>query len=406
MHQCTCLFAYFVGYRVVSVAETEGKTGPEYVFTLEAQQSRELVCSQCRSVCSAVHDRVIRRISDLPVFGRPARLLVPRQRVLCPSCGPRVEHLDWLGPNARITGRLADYASSLLSAMTVLEASGLLGLDWKTVRNLDKRRLEREYGQLDMAGVRLLAMDEFAIHKGHRYATVILDYDTRRVLWIGKGRSRAELRPFFEALTAEQRGQIQAVAMDMNASYELELKQFCPQAEIVYDLFHVIAKYGREVIGRVRVDEANRVRADKPQRKLIKGSTWLLLRNRENITREADKIRLAEVLNANAALLTVYVLKDDLKNLWKQADEKQARSLWEGWLERAQESGIQALIKFARRLAPYVEGIISSCRWKLNTSVLEGINNRIKVIKRIAYGYRDDDYFFLKIKAAFPGVGR
>jgi len=317
-----------------------------------------------------------------------------------------VEHLDWLGPNARITGRLADYASSLLSAMTVLEASGLLGLDWKTVRNLDKRRLEREYGQLDMAGVRLLAMDEFAIHKGHRYATVILDYDTRRVLWIGKGRSRAELRPFFEALTAEQRGQIQAVAMDMNASYELELKQFCPRAEIVYDLFHVIAKYGREVIGRVRVDEANRVRADKPQRKLIKGSTWLLLRNRENITREADKIRLAEVLNANAALLTVYVLKDDLKNLWKQADEKQARSLWEGWLERAQESGIQALIKFARRLAPYVEGIISSCRWKLNTRVLEGINNRIKVIKRIAYGYRDDDYFFLKIKAAFPGVGR
>jgi transposase len=257
MDQCTCLFAYFEGYRVVAVAETEGKAGPEYEIALEVLPGRQLVCSRCRSACSAVHDRVIRRVTDLPVFGRPARLLLPRQRVLCPHCGPRVEHLDWLGPHARFTNRLANYAAGLLSAMTVLEAAALLGLDWKTVRNLDKRRLEREYGSLDMTGVRLLAMDEFAIHKGHRYATVIIDYDTRRVLWVGKGRTRAELRPFFEALSAEQRQQIQAVAMDMNAAYELEVKQYCPQAAIVYDLFHVVAKYGREVIGRVRVDEAN-----------------------------------------------------------------------------------------------------------------------------------------------------
>lgn len=406
MEQFTCLFSYFEGYRVLSVEEAEGKKGREYVFTLEPEPGRELLCSHCGASCSAVHDRVERRVTDLPVFGYPARLLLPRRRVLCPSCGPRVEALSWLGPNARYTNRLAEYTASLLSAMTIQEASGMLGLDWKTVRGIDKGRLQRDFGALDMHGVKLLAMDEFAIHKGHRYATVIIDYETRRVLWIGKGRTRAELRPFFEALSPEQRGQIQAVAMDMNASYELEVQKFCPQAEIVYDLYHVVAKYGREVIGRVRVDEANRVRSDKPARKLIKGSTWLLLRNRENVTREADKLRLEEVLKANAALMTVYVLKDDLKNLWKQADEKQARSLWDSWLERAMESGIQALAKFARRLAPYVEGIVSSCRWKLNTSVLEGINNRIKVIKRIAYGYRDDEYFFLKIKAAFPGVGR
>jgi transposase len=404
--QFTCLYSYFEGYRVLSVEEAEGKQGREYIFTLEPEPGRELLCSHCGTSCSAVHDRVERRVTDLPVFGHPARILLPRRRVLCPSCGPRVEALSWLGPNARYTNRLADYTAGLLSAMTIQEASGMLGLDWKTIRSIDKGRLQRDFGALDMHGVKLLAMDEFAIHKGHRYATVIIDYETRRVLWIGKGRTRAELRPFFEALSPEQRGQIQAVAMDMNASYELEVQKFCPQAEIVYDLYHVVAKYGREVIGRVRVDEANRVRSDKPARKLIKGSTWLLLRNRENITSEADKVRLAEVLSANAALMTVYVLKDDLKNLWKQSEEQEARKLWEDWLSRALESGIEALARFARRLAPYVEGIISSCRWKLNTSVLEGINNRIKVIKRIAYGYRDDDYFFLKIKAAFPGVGR
>lgn len=389
-----------------SAAQVEGKSGPEYIFTLEPEPGRELLCSHCGASCSAVHDREERRITDLPVFGQPARILLPRQRVLCPTCGPRVEQLSWLSPHARFTQRLAEYAAGLLSAMTVQEAARLLGLDWKTVRGIDKLRLQRDYGQLDMRGVKLLAMDDFAIHKGHRYATVIIDYETRRVLWIGKGRTRAELRPFFESLSPEQLGQIQAVAMDMNASYELEVQKFCPQAEIVYDLYHVVAKYGREVIGRVRVDEANKIRNNKPARKLLKGSTWLLLRNRENITREADRLRLAEVLEANAALMTVYVLKDELKNLWKQAAESEARSLWQGWLARACESGIQALVKFARRLEPYVEGIISSCRWKLNTSVLEGINNRIKVLKRIAYGYRDDDYFFLKIKAAFPGVGR
>lgn len=406
MNQFTCLFEYFEGYRPVSAIEVEGKTCAEYVFTLQPDPDRPLICPRCQSRCPSVHDTVWRRITDLPVFGRPARLMLPRRRLLCPSCGPVLEQLSWLDPHSRITKRLADHACGLLSVMTILDAATLLGLNWKTVRNLDKRRLQQQFGSLDMSGVRILAMDEFAIHKGHRYATVIIDHETHRVLWVGKGRSRAEVRPFFESLSEEQRAQIQAVAMDMNASYELEVQRFCPNAEIVYDLFHVVAKYGREVIGRVRVDEANRLRADKPARKLIKGSHWLLLRNRENIVKESERIRLEEVLEANAALLTVYLLKDDLKHLWKQSAESQARSLWESWLARAEESGIPALAKFARKLAAYVEGIISSCRWKINTSVLEGINNRIKVIKRMAYGYRDDEYFFLKIKSAFPGVGR
>ncbi len=126
-------------------------------------------------------------------------------------------------------------------------------------------------------------MDEFAIQKGHRYATVIVEPYTKRVLWVGRGRGREDIRPFFEQLGAEGRRRLKAVAMDMNGAYEEEVRYQCPLAEIVFDLFHVVAKYGREVIDRVRVDEANRLREDKPARKVVKGARWLLLRNRENV---------------------------------------------------------------------------------------------------------------------------
>jgi transposase len=247
-------------------------------------------------------------------------------------------------------------------------------------------------------------MDEFAIQKGHRYATVVVEPERKRVLWVGRGRSRAEVRPFFELLGREGCQRLRAVAMDMNTAYDLEVKQHCPNARVVYDLFHVVAKYGREVIDRVRVDEANRLRDDKPARKVIKTSRWLLLRNRRNVPSD-QMVKLEELLAANRALLTVYLLKDDLKQLWRYRSEAWALRFWKNWKRRALRSGLAPLKVFVRRLEPYLPGILAHCRWPLGTNLVEGINNKIKVIKRMAYGYRDDAYFFLKIRAAFPGLG-
>ena len=192
--------------------------------------------------------------------------------------------------------------------------------------------------------------------------------------------------------------------MDMNAAYAEEIHMHCPNAQVVYDLFHVVAKYGREVIDRVRVDEANRLRHDRPARRLVKGSRWLLLRNPGNITRVDDQVRLSELLEANRALLTVYLLKDDLKSLWDYRHSGYATRFWQQWYRRAIRSRIAPLKTFARNLKRYLPGILAHCRWPLGTNLIEGINNKIKVIKRMAYGFRDDAYFFLKIRAAFPGV--
>ena len=133
-------------------------------------------------------------------------------------------------------------------------------------------------------------------------------------------------------------------------------------------------------------------------------SKWLLLRNRSNLTPEHE-VQLEELLAVNQNLMTVYVLNEDLKQLWRHTDTKQAQTAVAAWIRRAQASGIPALQRFARNLMTYVHGIVAHARWQLNTSVLEGINNKIKVIKRMAYGYRDDEYFFLRFERRFPEFG-
>lgn len=401
---CIAQLGGWAGYRVEDWRHEQrgGRRWLVLELTPAPQQTRR--CSGCGKAVETIHDRTIRRIRDLPVFEDPVELEVERLRLACPRCGPRLEQLEWLDAHARVTRRLAESVARLCAVTSILQVARWFGLDWKTVKAIDFRHLERTLGPIDLAEVTVIAMDEFAIQKGHRYATVVVDPERKRVLWVGRGRSRADVRPFFELLGPDGCARLRAVAMDMNTAYDLEVKQHCPNAEVVYDLFHVVAKYGREVIDRVRVDEANRLRDDQPVRRVVKTSRWLLLRNRDNVPAE-QAVKLDELLAANHALLTVYLLKDELKRLWRYRHAGWARRAWLDWKQRALDSGLEPLKVFARRLEPYLPGILAHCRWPLGTNLVEGINNKIKVIKRVAYGYRDDTYFFLKIRAAFPGLG-
>lgn len=381
-----------------------GDKGPTaQVWIVLHRQRGPMRCSGCGQIVDACHDVTDRWIRDLPVFDAQTYLLVQRCRVDCPTCGPKLEHLDWLDPYARVTRRLADSVARLCAVLPVKHVAAQYGLSWDQVKAIDQAYLQRTVSEPDLTNLEAIAMDEFAIQKGHRYATVILEPYRKQVLWVGRGRGRADIRPFFQKLGEVGCRRLRAAAMDMNGAYEEEVKAWCPQAQIVYDLFHVVMKYGREVVDRVRVDEANRLRHDKKARHVIKSARWLLLKNREHVTRRRDRVRLRDLLAANRQLLTVYVLKDDLKQLWDYTYPGAARRFWQSWHHRAMRSRIEPLKAFARKLKGYLPGILSHCRWPLHTSLLEGINNKIKVLKRMAYGFRDDAYFFLKIRAAFPG---
>lgn len=362
------------------------------------------VCSGCGHASVYIHDVSERHVRERDLLHYRVWLIVPVRRVRCATCGVRVEAIDWLCGRRAMTAGMARYVEALARLLPLSQVAGLLGLHWHTVRAIDQQRLAREVVEPDLTRVRRLVMDEFALFKGHRYATVVMDADTQQVLWVGEGHTREAVRPFFEWLGSHCQ-QVEAVAMDMNTAFDLEVQQHCPRAVIVYDLFHVIAKFGREVVDRVRVDQANQLCHDKPARRVIKQSRWLLLRNRDNLT-DHQAVTLDELLAGNQALYTTYLLKDQLKTLWYAPDTESAEHRWAEWLRMALDSGIPPVIAFARKLKHYAHGIIASARYRLNTSVLEGMNNRIKVIKRMAYGYRNTDYFFLKIKAAFPGKAR
>lgn len=401
MPNATAFPPFWEGFSVVSI---ESDTDADSLrIELEPDPWHLPRCGNCQQPCSSVHEYCTRQIRDLPILGRPVLLQVRLRRLSCSRCGQRVEWISWLQRRARLTQRLADAVALWCARLPTRHVAEMFGLHWSTVRLLERRALEAKLITLPAPEPTRLVMDEFALYKGHRYASVVLDAETRRVLWIGEGRSREAIRPFFEQLGPTGCARIEAVAMDMNTAFDLEVRQHCPKARVVYDLFHVVAKYGREVIDRVRVDEANQLRHDKPARRVIKQARWLLLRNPENLRRPEQQIHLQELLNANRTLMTVYLMKAQLKTLWTAGNAWQWRAAWRQWLRHAQESQIPALMQFAKRLSRYWRGILSRVRWPMHTGQLEGINNRIKVIKRMAYGYRDSAFFFMKIKAAFPG---
>ena len=395
------LAAFWPGYDAVACSHSVEKN---LTLTLEPRAADLPRCGRCQQPSPLIHDRRIRLVRDRDLFDQRVQLRLPIRRVDCLTCGRVTEHISWLAPASRLTRRLCSWVETLLRFMPISHVSQLTGLHWHTIKTLDKRRLQAAFGTFEPGDVRRLVMDEFALHKGHRYATVIMDAERTRVLWVGLGNSRKAIRPFFEQL-GERCQQIEAVAMDMNTAFDLEVRKHCPQAEVVYDLFHVVARFGRDVVDRVRVDQANALKEQPVSRQVIKRSRWLLLRNRDHLSAE-QAVKLDELLAANAPLALVYLLKTALKEIWFAHSVRDGFQQWRSWYRMAVESGLPAAILFARRLRKYLRGILASAIYPMNSSILEGVNNKIKVIKRMAYGFRDSAYFFLKIKAAFPGKAR
>jgi transposase len=323
--------------------------------------------------------------------------------------------VPWLDRYQRMTKRLADKIAGLAQVLPIKHVAAWFGVSWDTVKQIDRRALAARLGPVDLSAVRQIAIDEFALHRGQQYATVVVEVSTRRVLWVQRGRDGEALTGFFALLGPEGCARLEAVVLDLWRPYLKAVRTHCPQAAIVYDLFHAVARYATEVLDRVRIDETNRLQrperwhhkaATAAKRRVIKGTRWLLLRNRRHLRTRADRVRLRELLAANRALFIAYVLKDDLKQLWQYRYRGAARRAWQDWYARAMASGLAPLMRFARWLNFSAEYIVNHARYPLHTGFLEGMNNKIKVLKRMAYGYRDDAYFFLKLRAAFPGIPR
>jgi len=357
------------------------------------------ICHGCGKKASGVHSWTQRKVRDLNLATARLWITCQYRKVFCPRCqGIHIEDLGLFHPYLRVTNRLALYIYHLCRVMTVTEVARHLDLDWKTVKAIDKYYLERDYGQPDYQGLRILAVDEISIRKGHRYLTVVLDYLTGRVVFVGKSRKAKTLKRFFNQLTAKQRKAIEAVAMDMWDPFIKAVKKKLPQARIVFDMFHVVANFGR-VIDKVRNTEYRK--ASKQDKAVFRGSKYLLLKNRKNVKLKSHRQQLKELLALNEVINTVMILKDKLKHIWTYRSRTWAEKAIDQWCELAISLKHTSVTAFVRMLRRYQYGIINHCDYPIHTGKLEGVNNKIKVIKRKAYGFHDLRYFTLKIYQAF-----
>jgi transposase len=371
------------------------------LIRLEPDRRYRPVCSDCGQE-GTVHSAGLRRhIRDLNMGQAQTLLHVEYRRVWCSACDKaRVERLDFADPSQRITHRMAQYVYGLCKLMTIQDVARHLDLDPKTVKAVDKRFLQQEFGGTDYQGLRILAVDEISLRHGQNgYMTVVLDYLTGRVAWVGEGRKAETLDAFFTGMTDQQKQAIEAVAMDMLEAFVKSVQNNCPQARIVFDLFHLVKGYG-QVIDEVRRQEYKK--AEKNQRAFIKGSRYLLLSNRDNL-RADQQSRLDELLAINQRLCSVYVLKDQLKAIYQYQSRSWAKRALEQWCAMAEEVDHPLMRRFIGRLRFFEYGILNHCEYPIGTSKLEGVNNKIKVIKRKAYGFHDSEYFALKVKQALPG---
>jgi len=357
------------------------------------------LCHHCHTPAGTVHSNGHSRfIRDLNMAKAEVWLQVEYRKVWCDNCnGVRVEHLSFADASKRVTDRLARYIHDLCKMLTVHDVAEHLDLNPKTIKTIDKSFLQESFGWTDCHDLRVLAIDEIALRKGHNYMTVVMDYFSGRVVWMGEGRSKETLDSFFAEMTNRRKEAIEAVAMDMWEPYINRVKHHCPNANIVFDFFHVVQAFGR-VIDKVRRDEY--LKANEQDRKVLKGSRYLLLKNEENLT-EKQESRLQDVLELNSTLNMLYVLKDHLKLVYYYSDRQKVKKTLDDWCKMARQIEHPSVKTFIKRLRFFEYGILDHADYPIGTSSLEGANNKITVIKRKAYGFHDSEYFALKVKQAF-----
>lgn len=389
--------SYFPFRRVRIASQSVSASADMAVIDVVPDARFRPVCHHCGHPGARVWQQTVRSVRDLDVASAKVWLRCMYRKVWCPRCKRvMVEDLELFDPYQRVTRRLARCIHELCKVMTVSDVAKHFGLDWKTVKNIDKAFLEQEYGRTDTEGLTLLAVDEIAIKKGHRYMTVVIDYVTGRVIWMGLDRTKETLDAFFAGMTEDQKAQLQAVAMDMWQPYIASVTQAVPHVKIVFDLFHVVAAFNK-VIDKVRISE--REKASKECKAVYQGAKYLLLKRR--VFRKKHREHLAALLRLNETLLKMVLLREKLPRIWAYRYRRCAAGALEEWCGLARTIGHPAVTAFVEKLERHREGILNHCDPPIHTSKLEGINNTIKVIKRKAYGYQDERYFTLKVKQAF-----
>lgn len=365
------------------------------VFVIE-RKPETYRCAACGSQNVWRHGVVVRPFRTVPLGSKRVELEARIPRLACQDCGlVRQAAVGFAEPRRTYTRSFERYVLELSRHMTIKDVAFHLGVSWDVVKEIQKKSLQRRFDKPRLKHVKQIAIDEISTGKGHKYVTIVLDLQSGAVLHVGQGKGGDALLAFWRRLRASG-AKIEAVATDMSLAYIEAVTTYLPGATLVFDRFHVIKLYN-EKLSDLRRD-LHRQLADTMQKDVLKGIRWLLLKRPENLdASRREPQRLREALRLNEPLAIAYHLKDELNEIWEQDDQEAAQALLLDWIVYAESTGIRMLQQFAKTLRSHALGILAWYDYPISTGPLEGTNNKIKTMKRQAYGFRDPEFLRLKI---------
>jgi transposase len=336
------------------------------------------------------YDRRVRQVRDLSCGDARIYLEFEVRRVQCRSCGKvKRERLEFLADNPFYTKRFAYYVGRRCRSTTIKDLAKELNLDWDTVKTLEKQYMRTQLAKAGTPGPKVIGLDEISIRKGQTYRIVVSDLVRGRPIWFGgQDRSEVSMGLFYEQLGQKKSRGIRLAVMDMWKPFRNATATHAPQAAILFDKFHIMRHLG-EALDKVR--KAEYARLSGRDRSFIKGQKYTLLSHRENLTLDGRKA-LKKLLAANKRLNRAYLLKESFGQLWE-------RRFFENWRASLKWQRLAPYEKFAEMIDRHWDGIAAYCKPenKVSLGFVEGLNNKIRVIQRRAYGLRDEEYLRLKI---------
>lgn len=304
--------------------------------------------------------------------------------------------MSWLSENPFYTKRFALYVGLRCREQSMKSVAEELSLDWKTVKELDKEYMREQIASVGDVTPRYIGVDEISVKRGHEYRIVVSDLETRRVIWFGgKDRSEESMDEFYKWLGEAKNKGIRLIVMDMWKAFRNSAARHAPQAEILYDKFHLI-RHLNDAMDEVRRREVHRLTGSR--KKWVKGQRYHLLSGRENL-RLDGKRALKELFKRNKRLYKAYLLKESFGQLWDYTYPASARRFFDNWRKSLKYQRLKPYEKYARMVDAHWDGIVSHCKQdnKVSLGFVEGLNNKIRQIQRRAYGLRDEEYLRLKV---------
>lgn len=359
-------------------------------------QKKHICCPRCGSKHVISSGHTVREIRSVPIGTRQIILKMDVQRIECKECGCiRNEELRFTRGKRRYTRGFERLVQEMSKMGTISDVARFLGVSWDTVKDIQKDHLDRHYGRPNLKGLRHIGIDEFAVAKGHVYMTIVVNMETGQVVYVGDGKGADALDGFWKRV--RRAGcHIESVATDLSQAFISAVRENLPDAVQVFDHFHVI-KLMNDKLDKIRRATYQREN-DENRRRVIKGQRWILLCNGEDLD-ESGRQRLDAALLANEPLAKAYYLKEALRRVWRQQNKNSADIVLSDWFRQAAESGVSLLQGMADTIEKHRDGILAWYDYRTSTGKIEGINNKIKTMKRQAYGFRDMEFFKLKIFA-------